>query len=165
MRWHGTIKLEHQRPVALRATPARAIGGNAHTIRYRGKKKKGNSVFGNVERYHIPHQKTNFLGLEESKRSENEIVPSSFLSAIKKQHIFPFTIFHCEGMQYPRPIANAASQTLTISVSASYSSLSASPPSFFPSWCLFFIWSDDSTNTVSWRLLLSHQSSDSTYKD
>lgn len=68
-------------------------------------------------------------------------------------------------MQHPCPIANAASQTLTISVSASYSSPSASPQSFFPSWCLFFIWSDDLTNTVSWRLLLSHQSSDSTYKD
>lgn len=68
-------------------------------------------------------------------------------------------------MQYPSPIANAASQTHTISVSASYSSPSASPPSFFPSWCLFFIWSDDSTNTVSWRLLLSHRSSDSTYKN
>lgn len=164
MRWHGTIKLEHQRPVALRATLAWAIGGNAHTILYRGK--KSNSVFGNVGRHHIPHQETNFLGLEGRKRSENSLVPASFLSAIKNNTFFiPFTICHCEGMQYPRSIANAASQTLTISVSASYSSPSASPPSFFHSWCLFFIWSDDSTNTVSWRLLWSHQSSHSTYKD
>lgn len=129
-------------------------------------KKKGNGVFGTVGRCHIPHQKTNFFGLEGSKRSENSTVLSLFLSAIKNNRFFiPFTICHCEGMQYSRPIANAASQTLTISVSASYSSPSASPPSFFPSWCLFFIWSDDSTNTVSWRLLLSHQSSDSNYKD
>lgn len=129
------------------------------------KKKKGNSVVGNVGRYHIPHQKTNFPGLEGSKWSENSIVAGSFLSVIKKQHIFHSIHCHCEGMQYPHPFANASSQTLTISVSASYPSPSASPPSFFPSWCLFFIWSDGSTNTVSWRLLLSHQSSDSTYKD
>lgn len=80
-----------------------------------------------------------------------KIYYASFLlvSAIKNNAFcIPFTIGHCEGMQYPRLIANATSQTLTISVSASYTSPSASPPpSFFPSWCLFFIGSDDSTHT------------------
>lgn len=74
----------------------------------------------------------------------------------------PLNIWHTEG------ICNSHISLLTLPFkhSPSLTQLtSASPSPFFSPLCLFFICAEDLTHTVSWRLLLSQQSSDSTHKD
>lgn len=132
------------------------LSESTQTQYYTEKKHKG--LFSKVGRTYlnkIPFFSVILMCQCEEKMWETKcmkIYYASFLlvSAIKNNAFFiPFTIGHREGMRYPRLIANATSQTLTISVSASYTSPSASPsPSFFPSWCLFFICSDNSTHTL-----------------
>lgn len=172
MRWHGTIKLGHQRPAALHATPARAIGGKPHTKLYR---KEEPCIWQSGKK--IPHRNTSFFCSFLVSEWQKDMFETKGIKTWSCQlpsckwdkktthfssHLSFVTVKECDT--HVSLLMPPLKHLLSLSRLPTHPRLPLLPP-FFPSWCLFFICSDDSTHTVSWRLLLSQQCWDGTYKD